>query len=294
MITRVRMMAIAAPMPMAITVRPRRRESQMVRAISASVTSGRIQVSRSNHWTAVWAGPSASDWSRVIWPKSDGSGLPDQFATSWMAASGVRAWCDDGRAEPARQGARQPAVHPYEDLADQRQEVEVDVAALDVDVGRLPAEQGDDLLVPDAVDLEPQVVGFGRAQHLLRALLDEVLQRAGDRTGEEPCLLRQRVAHTLLQVGRGDSLAGDVATQVLDGLRVLADRPHQVHVAVGVHHRVVGPQGQAADDHGEAAEEHEEADQDAPHPAGSARGRASPGGESAAVLSSAESAGVFL
>ena len=82
-------MAIAAPIPMAIAVRPRRRDSQMVRAISAAVTSGRIHVSRSNHLTAAWAGPRAFDCSRVIWPKSDGSGLPDQLATCWMPASGL-------------------------------------------------------------------------------------------------------------------------------------------------------------------------------------------------------------
>ena len=52
------------------------------------MTSGTIHTSRSNHFTAVCAGPSASDWIRVICPKSDDSGLPDQFATSWMEASG--------------------------------------------------------------------------------------------------------------------------------------------------------------------------------------------------------------
>ena len=87
-ITRVTKMAMAAPMPMAIAVRARRRDSQMVRAMSATVTSGRTQVRRSNHLTAVCAGPSASAWSSVIWPKSEGSGLPDQLATSWMPASG--------------------------------------------------------------------------------------------------------------------------------------------------------------------------------------------------------------
>ena len=81
-------MAMAAPMPRAMAVRARRRDSQIVRAMSAAVTSGRIQVRRSNHLTAVCAGPSASDWSSVIWPKSDGSGLPDQLATSWMPAAG--------------------------------------------------------------------------------------------------------------------------------------------------------------------------------------------------------------
>ena len=81
-------MATAAPMPTAIAVRPRRRESQMVRAMSAAVMSGRIHMSRSNHLMAVCAGPSASDCSRVIWPKSDGNGLPDQLATSWMPCSG--------------------------------------------------------------------------------------------------------------------------------------------------------------------------------------------------------------
>ena len=88
-IARVTKMAIAAPIPMAIAVRPRRRDSQMVRAIRAAVRNGRIQVSRSNHLTAVWAGPRAFDWSRVIWPKVDGSGLPDQLATCWMPASGL-------------------------------------------------------------------------------------------------------------------------------------------------------------------------------------------------------------
>ena len=88
MITRVRMIAIAAPIPRAIAVRARRRESQIVRAMRPSVTSGRIQTRRSNHLTAVCAGPSASDWSRVTWPKSEGSGRPDQLATCCTASVG--------------------------------------------------------------------------------------------------------------------------------------------------------------------------------------------------------------
>ena len=272
-ITRVTKMAIAEPMPRAIAVRRRRRESQMVRAISAAVTSGRIQVSRSNHLTAAWAGPRALDCSRVICAKSDGNGLPDQFATCWMPASGLMSGVMTGGLNRAESPPGSlPSAHTRTWLTS-GQEVEVHVAALDVHAVGLAAQQGDDLLVPDAVDLEPQVVGLGRAQHLGGALLDEVLDDAGDRSGEELRLRRERVSDALLQVGRRDRLAGDVVAQALDGLGILADRADEVHVAVGVHDGVVHPDRHAAHDHGEAAEEHEEAHQQAPRAAGPARRR---------------------
>ena len=224
MITRVRKIAIAAPMPMAIAVRPRRRDSQIASAISAAVTIGTIHTSRSNHLTASCAGPSASDWIRVICPKSDGSGLPDQFATSWMEASGSAPGSMTGGEKRLESPPGSLPVHPRQHLADERQQVELHVAAGDVRGRRFAAQQGDDLLVADLVDLEPELVGLGRAQDLVGALDDEVLDGAGDRTGEELRLVRQGVAHALLQVGGGHRLAGDVGAQVLDGLRILADR----------------------------------------------------------------------
>ena len=160
------------------------------------------------------------------------------------------------------QGARELPVQPDEHLADERQRIEPDLVALDVGVGGLAAQQGDDAVVRDAVDLYPQIVGFRRAQDLVGALGDEVVHGAGDGPGEELRLGRQGFRSALLQVGGGDHLAGDVVAEGPDRLGVLAQGCDQLDVAVAVEHAVVRPPGDTRDHDGEAAEDDEHTDED--------------------------------
>ena len=149
---------------------------------------------------------------------------------------------------------------------DERREVEDDLALFRRDELTAAGERLVDLCVRESVDLFPQRTEALRLQEVEDRVLGEVLQRVGQRTGEEGDPTRQFLLGQGLDVDVLEERVRETHRNGLEDLLVLGERRDGVHVAVGVEQIVVQPQRHHRDRCQHAAEHDENDRQDAPPP----------------------------
>ena len=172
---------------------------------------------------------------------------------------------------------------------DERREVEDDLALFRRDELTAAGERLVDLRVREPVDLFPQRTEAIRLQEVEDRVLGEVLQRVGQRTGEEGDPTRQFLLGQGLDVDVLEERVRETHRNGLEDLLVLGERRDGVHVAVGVEQIVVQPQRHHRDRCQHAAEHDENDRQDAPPPRYPVRRRAVAGTGASVVLTRASS-----